>query len=219
VNRTVPLILCALIALGPSGCKSIDPRKSVHPAVNKPSEDGQNGQSVDRSSAAKTVSPSTAATNSLVIAAKSEKIEKPDPAIFKGEPLAVVVNRKNPIQSVTLEELRQLCRGENKTWLSGGNVTIAMRERSLPEGQAVLRQILQISESAFARLAQNSATDDGKVVPKELATSKIVCRFVFNVPGAIGFVRASEVDNSVKAIRIDGLDPSDPAYRLRMSAK
>ena len=46
--------------------------------------------------------------------------------------------------------------------------------------------------------------------PKMLATTNGVLRFVFNVPGAIGYVRASEVDASVKTLRVDGRLPGEP---------
>jgi hypothetical protein len=41
-------------------------------------------------------------------------------------------------------------------------------------------------------------------------------RFVFNVSGAIGYLRADELDDSVKVIRVDGRAPGEAAYRLRL---
>jgi hypothetical protein len=51
-----------------------------------------------------------------------------------------------------------------------------------------------------------------------LATPNGVLRFVFNVPGAIGYVRASEVDASVKTLRVDGRLPGDRGYGLEVAA-
>ena len=55
--------------------------------------------------------------------------------------------------------------------------------------------------------------------PKTLASTNGVLRFVFNVPGAIGYVRASEVDPSVKMLRVDGRLPGEPGYRLEVGAQ
>jgi hypothetical protein len=52
------------------------------------------------------------------------------------------------------------------------------------------------------------------VSPKILATPAGVRKFVFNVPGAIGYLRISDVDASVKTVRIENLLPSDKGYRL-----
>ena len=43
-----------------------------------------------------------------------------------------------------------------------------------------------------------------------------VRKFIFNVPGAIGYLRKSDVDATVKIVRIDGLDPEDKDYKLRV---
>jgi hypothetical protein len=43
-----------------------------------------------------------------------------------------------------------------------------------------------------------------------------VRKFIFNVPGAIGYVRLSDVDPTVKVIRIDGRLPEDKDYELRL---
>ena len=54
--------------------------------------------------------------------------------------------------------------------------------------------------------------------PKLLSTATGVLRFVFNVPGAIGYVRASEVDPSVKVVVIDGLAPRTAGYKIKLIA-
>jgi hypothetical protein len=46
-----------------------------------------------------------------------------------------------------------------------------------------------------------------------------VLRFVFNVPGAIGYARASEVDSTVKVLRVDGLLPGEDGYGLEVDAQ
>jgi hypothetical protein len=54
------------------------------------------------------------------------------------------------------------------------------------------------------------------VSPKTLSTPLGVRRFIFNVPGAIGYLRQSDVDATVKVIRIDELLPGDRGYRLHV---
>jgi hypothetical protein len=46
-----------------------------------------------------------------------------------------------------------------------------------------------------------------------------VKRFVFNVPGAIGFVRGDEVDPTVKLLAVAGAVPTGSAFGLTLRAK
>jgi hypothetical protein len=57
------------------------------------------------------------------------------------------------------------------------------------------------------------------VSPKVLASASGVRKFVFNVPGAIGYLRLSDVDDTVKVIRVDSLLPIDKGYKLRVQTQ
>jgi ABC-type phosphate transport system substrate-binding protein len=143
--------------------------------------------------------------------------ESPD-AATKTEPLAIVVHKSNPVETLTSEELRKLCLAERRHWPDGRKVTIVLREPGQPEREAVLRQLCRMNEDDFTRHHLQSAfTGQTMTGPKELATAAGVRRFVFNVPGAIGFVRARDVDDTVKVVRLDGRALADPAYSLKVS--
>ena len=74
-----------------------------------------------------------------------------------------------------------------------------------------------MNESDFSRhFLQGVFTGEVFVSPKTLASPVGVRKFVFNVPGAIGYIRASDMDSTVKAIRVDGRLPSDREYSLRV---
>jgi hypothetical protein len=44
-------------------------------------------------------------------------------------------------------------------------------------------------------------------------------KFISYVPGAIGYLRASEVNDSVKSLSIEGQLPSDERYKIRILPK
>ncbi len=135
----------------------------------------------------------------------------------KDEALAIIVNSANPVENLSLDELRKFCLAERKHWPDGRKVTVVLREPGQAEREAVLRQVYRMSESEFARhFLQGAFTGDLQNAPKQLATANGVRRFVFNVPGALGFVRVSDLDPSVKAIRLDGLLPTDPQHKLKL---
>ena len=81
----------------------------------------------------------------------------------------------------------------------------------------MLLDLYQMSESDLKNhFLHGLFTGEILVSPKVLATAVGVRKFVFNVPGAIGYVRLSDVDATVRVLRVDELLPDDRGYRLRM---
>jgi len=54
------------------------------------------------------------------------------------EPLAIVVNRSNPMSEISLSDLRKLYRGQRSRWSNGRRVTLVMRPRPIALWLAVL---------------------------------------------------------------------------------
>ena len=134
------------------------------------------------------------------------------------ESLAIVVNLANPADNLPLAELRALFLGERSHWPNGRRITLVMMEPGQSERDAVLREVCRMSESDFRRhFLQGLFTGEVLVSPKTLATPVGVRKFVFNVPGAIGYLRLEDVDATVKVLRIGGRLPSDADYPLRIS--
>ena len=133
----------------------------------------------------------------------------------KQESLAIVVNQSNPINDLAFSELRAVFLGERRHWPNGRRITLVMMEPGQPERDAVLREVCKMGEPDLRRrLLQGLLTGEILVSPKTLATPVGVRKFVFNVPGAIGYLRPADVDGSVKVLRIDGHLPGDTEYQL-----
>jgi hypothetical protein len=91
-----------------------------------------------------------------------------------------------------------------------------MRDIDDPEREAVLRDVCGMTEQQFrTHFVRGLYNGEILVSPKILSSATGVRRFIFNVPGAIGYLRLSEVDSSVKALRIDEHRPGDREYRLK----
>jgi ABC-type phosphate transport system substrate-binding protein len=134
--------------------------------------------------------------------------------------LMIIVNNKNPLNELSIVELRRLLLGDVVRWPDGGRVTVAMREPGQSERDALLRLVCRMSEQDFTRyLLQATYRGDLQLGQKLLDTSTGMRRFVFNVPGSIGYVRGDEVDESVKAIRLLGALPDDSAFGLTLASR
>lgn len=131
--------------------------------------------------------------------------------------LVIIVNTANPVDDLSLPELRKIFLGERSHWPNGRRITLVMMEPGQIERKALIRDVCQMNESDFSRhFLHGLYTGEVFVSPKTLASPVGVRKFVFNVPGAIGYVRASDVDTSVKVIRVDGRLPADKEYSLHL---
>lgn len=129
--------------------------------------------------------------------------------------LAIVVNPSNPVENLSLVELRKIFLGERIRWPNGHRVIVAMLDSGFPERDAALREVYRMTESGYRdHFLKGRYTGDIPVLPKTLSSPGILRRFIFNAPGAIGYLRASDVDSSVKVVSIDGRLPDNREYAL-----
>jgi ABC-type phosphate transport system substrate-binding protein len=133
--------------------------------------------------------------------------------------LAIVVNRSNPVDNLPFNELRKIFLGERGHWQNGHRIAVLMMEHGSPERETVLREIYRMTEARYIdHFLRGMFAEDVTVVPKTLDSPVRVRKFVVQAPGAIGYLRASDADESVKVLRIDGHLPSDKDYRLQIDA-
>jgi ABC-type phosphate transport system substrate-binding protein len=133
------------------------------------------------------------------------------------EPLVIVVNRSNPIDDLTSAELRRIFLGNRSHWANGRRITLVMREPGEPERNTMLRDVCGMTEDQLKNhFLHGLFTGEILVSPKILASPTGVRKFIFNVPGAIGYLRIGDVDPTVKVLRIDELLPEDKGYKLRL---
>jgi len=135
--------------------------------------------------------------------------------VSRDDHLAVIVNRSNPLDDLSLKELRSIAMIQRTHWPNDREITVALHEPGPAERRAILQLVYRMNETMFTRYFLQ-ATFTGQIPngPRLLSTSELVRRFVVNVPGAVGFVRLADVDASVKAVRVDGHAPGAPDYPL-----
>jgi hypothetical protein len=86
------------------------------------------------------------------------------------EALAVVVNKSNPAENMTLEELRKYCVQERKHWADDKRVTVVLREPGQMEREAALQLIYRMSESDFKRYFLQACVGSYSTCPARLAS-------------------------------------------------
>jgi ABC-type phosphate transport system substrate-binding protein len=137
----------------------------------------------------------------------------------RSEAIAFIVNQSNPVSELTFPQLRDLMLQEQTTWRNGKKVTIVMLQPGQPAREVVLRVVYHMNEKDHSRfLLHSDFTSSSRSDPKLLSDGRGAIKFVSLVPGAIGYVKADEVDSSVKVLRLDGMAPGDPSYKLNFTA-
>jgi ABC-type phosphate transport system substrate-binding protein len=136
------------------------------------------------------------------------------------EGLAIVVNRNNPTGNLTLAQLRALFLGEKRWWSNRRRVQLAAMRRGTPERKTVLRIIYKMDDRELNKYFLYQAfKGEPSTSPATLKTPGDVKKFVGSTPGAVGYLRASDVDDSVKVVRVNGLLPGDDGYPLRLRSR
>jgi ABC-type phosphate transport system substrate-binding protein len=136
------------------------------------------------------------------------------------EPLVIVVNRSNPVDDLSSAELRRIFLGNRSHWANGRRITLVMREPGEPERATILREVCGLTEDQLKNhFLHGLYTGEILVSPKILSSPMGVRKFIFNVPGAIGYLRLEDVDATVKVVRIDELLPEDKGYKLRVQTE
>ena len=134
-----------------------------------------------------------------------------------GESLAIVVNRANPVENLSTEELRKVFLCRRTRWANGRRIAVAMLDNQYPERRSALRQIYHMDEGDYDDYFIKAIfRGDVFVAPKTLASPELMRKFVFNAPGAIGYLRTSDLDDTVKVVKIDDRLPEDKDYSLQI---
>jgi ABC-type phosphate transport system substrate-binding protein len=139
-----------------------------------------------------------------------------------GDPIVVIVNAANPVDSLTVGELKKLFLSDRSHWDTGKAVAPVMVIAGSPERTAFLKIVCGMSDGDFAKyFLQAAFTGKSATAPKEVGGFASVKSFVASSPGAIGFVKAMDFhgdgsDGGVKAVKVDGQSAADAGYKLRM---
>jgi ABC-type phosphate transport system substrate-binding protein len=114
--------------------------------------------------------------------------------------VAVIVNTKSPLASMTAEQVSAIFLGKSNTLPSGATAAPTDLPESLPAHDIFYTKVTGKS-SAQVKAAWSRLVFSGKATPpKELATSADVKKFVNANPDGIGYIEKSALDSSVKVV-------------------
>jgi ABC-type phosphate transport system substrate-binding protein len=118
-----------------------------------------------------------------------------------GVEVAIIVNTANTIGDLPLADAKKVFLGDKTTWPSGKRVTVIMLAQGMPERAVVLHEIFKMQEEDLNQYFMQAAFA-GKISapPKEVGSAALMKQAVAANPGAIGYVKKEDVDDTVKAV-------------------
>jgi len=141
------------------------------------------------------------------------------PVEAAGDPIVVIVNNANPVDNLSIAELKKLFLGDRSRWDTGKAVAPVILSPGAPERTAFLKIVCGMSDADLGKyFLQAAFTGKSATPPKEVGSAAAVKSFVAGSPGGIGFLKASDLpagDTTVKAVKIDTA-ASDPGYKIKM---
>lgn len=120
------------------------------------------------------------------------------------ESIAIVVNAANPVEGVTLEQVRKIFDGSFDNWKEVGGPDRAMNAYGRHEGSTTRLTIDQ--------LVMQSTPFNRKV--KELESSDAMLATVNDDPYAVGFLTARHLNGKVKALKVNGIEVTEESILL-----
>jgi len=161
----------------------------------------------------------TAAIAILTMAAATWSVFGVLQAQAAGDPIVVIVNNANPIDNLTVGELKKLFLSDRSRWETGKAVAPVMLAPGAPERTAFLKTVCGMNDAEMGKYFMQAAfTGKSVTPPKDVGSAAAVKNMVSTSPGAIGFVKASDFPGGagIKAVKIDGVEASDAGYKIKM---
>jgi hypothetical protein len=128
--------------------------------------------------------------------------------------LAVVVNKSNPVNDLTVADLRRILLGERTYWKGTRKIILLLPTVGTPERQTALR-LVSMDEPNYKQHWQDKTSGSQDSVAPTASASGFAVNVVAETEDAIAVVPLADVKGSVKFLRIDGSVPGDQAYPIR----
>jgi ABC-type phosphate transport system substrate-binding protein len=132
--------------------------------------------------------------------------------------LAVVVNKANPVESLSMSQLRKLILGDVRNWPNNKTVALIARDPSTQVFQCALSGIVRLSVAEYHRYVISAEfRGDDPMAIQTVDSDAAALRSVGNSPGGLAVIQASSAATaagSVKVVRVEGKGLGQPGYPL-----
>ncbi len=129
--------------------------------------------------------------------AEGEKDLMEIPIAYDG--IAIIVNKKNPLDNLNLEQIRQIFQAKITDWRAFGLQPHSIHVITREEGSGTRNAFEELVMGEHAEISPVALVQDSNGSVREI---------VANDPYAIGYISMGLVDPRVKALAVDGVPPT-----------
>jgi len=131
--------------------------------------------------------------------------------------LAVVVAQGSSVRDLSLTELRRIFANEGDSNSSGERYVPFNHPPHTTDRMAFDKIVLGMSPDEVSQFWIERKIRGLSGPPRSVDSLSLLLRLIARLPGAISYARPARLTGDVRAIRINGKLPSDPAYPLAFS--
>ncbi len=129
--------------------------------------------------------------------------------------LALVANKTNSVNAISLPDLVKVCKGQTDKWADGKSVTFIMRDPSAPEMKFFLEKVYALPQAQVKEVvATANHGRAGHPAIMIVASDEDLVNKVASIPGAVGVVDVYAINSSVAVVKLAGKLPLEPGYAL-----
>jgi hypothetical protein len=130
-------------------------------------------------------------------------------------PLAVIVAPGSKLSNISVTDLRRVFQSERLTDPEGNRLIGLNHPPKTVDRVGFDQVVLGMDADAVGRFWIDRKIRGGSGPPRAVESLATLRRVVEKLPGAIGYLRPSQLSSEVKAVRVDGKLPEDAGYPVR----
>ena len=132
-------------------------------------------------------------------------------SLVLAEPIAIVVNKDNPINEMSYKDLTRTFHGYVSRWKDGQNILLVHRSLNSKPRIDFFRKVLDAKSDKDLPGAKPTIPP----VVIEIPSDNALLAFIASSPNAIGYLYAHKISDKVKVLKIDNYSPDQSGYPIK----
>ena len=114
---------------------------------------------------------------------------------------ALVTNKSNPVSSISAQNAKNIFLGKKTTWENGVKIVVFTQSGS-PVHSAFTKSVVGKTPQQFSTFWKKALFSGMGIPPRDLMGDAYILKSVAAQPGAVSYISASTLNDSVKQLKI-----------------
>ena len=113
----------------------------------------------------------------------------------------LITDNSNPVTTLSAKDVKNIYLGKKTVWSDGSHITVFTQSGS-NVNTVFLKEMVRKSHQQYTTYWKKSLFTGTGLPPKDFASDEAIKAAVSAMPGAIGYISASSIDDTVKRLDI-----------------